>query len=95
MLLVYLADRTPKGAMKAAEDVEKYLHKQNKLFCPICNSSDIYYSRSADGRSFWMEMRAICGGCGSQFAIPDTVLSGFWQKDRSYNKEATLTFKSA
>ena len=86
MLLVFLADTRPDTAVVAAYAVESYLKDSKELFCPSCGSFNLYYTRKSAGGGRWMEMAVRCGGCMTSFAVPDTVMSGFWRGNQ--NEEA-------
>lgn len=77
--MVYLPNRTVSAAIHAASDVEKHIKEEDCLFCPVCESKDLYYSRKSTNGSRWMEIEAKCGKCGTRFSLPDNVLQGFWR----------------
>ncbi len=79
MILVYLPNKTVSAALHAALDVEKHIRQEEKLFCPVCTSEDLYFSRKSIGGSKWMEIEGKCGACSTRFSLPDNVLQGFWR----------------
>ena len=85
MILVYLPNRTVSAAIHAASDVEKHIKGEDSLFCPTCESRDLYYSRKSTSGSRWMEIEAKCGVCETKFSLPDNVLRGFWRNGGNGN----------
>lgn len=92
MVLVFLPDKTVSAAIHAAHDVEKHIRQEERLFCPGCGSSDLYFSRKSTNGSRWMEIEAKCGVCSTRFSLPDNVLQGFWRNGEVDKEIQPLSF---